>query len=63
LGIPDRFGTTARPGRITWEREARVFEAEFVGSDICLRARLRHTYRLDDISLETKFVGARLRRG
>lgn len=25
---PDGFGTTARPGMITWEKEAKVFQAE-----------------------------------
>lgn len=45
LAQPDGFGTTAKPGWITWEKEARVFQAE-TGSDISF-ARLRHTYRLD----------------
>ncbi|MEH2558543.1 hypothetical protein V1286_006072 [Bradyrhizobium algeriense] len=42
---PDGFGTTARPGVITWEKEAKVFQAES-GSDTS-PARLRHIYRLD----------------
>ena len=45
LAHPDGFGTTARPGMITWEKEAKVFQAE-TGSDISF-ARLRHIYRLD----------------
>jgi hypothetical protein len=42
---PDGFGTTARPGLITWEKEANVFHAES-GSDTSL-AGLRHIYRLE----------------
>ena len=39
------FGTTARPGLITWKRDAGVFEA-VTGSDVCPNSELRHTYRL-----------------
>jgi len=39
------FGTTARPGFITWKRDAGVFEA-VTGSDMCPSSELRHTYRL-----------------
>ena len=39
------FGTTARPGLITWKRDAGVFEA-VSGSDMCPNSELRHTYRL-----------------
>jgi hypothetical protein len=42
---PDGFGATARPGLITWEKEANVFHA-VSGSDTTL-AGLRHIYRLD----------------
>jgi hypothetical protein len=42
---PDGFGTTARPGVITWEKEAKVFQAQR-GSDTS-PAGLRHIYRLD----------------
>jgi hypothetical protein len=42
---PDGFGTTARPGVITWDKEAKVFQAE-TGSDTS-SARLRYIYRLD----------------
>jgi hypothetical protein len=45
LAQPDGFGTTARPGWITWEKGAAVFQAE-TGSDDSF-ARVRHTYRLD----------------
>lgn len=41
----DGFGTTARPGLITWKRDAGVFEA-VSGSDMCPTSELRHTYRL-----------------
>jgi len=39
------FGTTPRPGLMTWKRDAGVFEALTV-SDICPNSELRHTYRL-----------------
>jgi hypothetical protein len=41
----DGFGTTARPGLITWKGDAGVFEA-VSGSDMCPNSELRHTYRL-----------------
>jgi hypothetical protein len=40
----DGFGTTPRPGMITWKRDAGVLEAE-TGTDACPSSRLRHTYR------------------
>jgi hypothetical protein len=39
------FGTTVRPGLITWKRDAGVFEA-VTGSDMCPSSEIRHTYRL-----------------
>jgi len=39
------FGTTPRPGLMTWKRDAGVFEA-VTGSDTCLHSEVRHTYRL-----------------
>jgi hypothetical protein len=42
---PDGFGTTARPGLITWEKKANVFHVES-GSDTSF-AGLRHIYRLE----------------
>ena len=39
------FGTTPRPGLITWRRDAGVFEAVSV-SDTCPNSETRHTYRL-----------------
>jgi hypothetical protein len=44
LAQPDGVGTTARPGLITWEKEAKVFQAE-TGSDMMPSPRVRHTYR------------------
>jgi hypothetical protein len=41
----DGFGTTFRPGMITWKKDAGVLEAE-TGTDMCPSSRLRHTYRL-----------------
>jgi hypothetical protein len=40
----DGFGTTPRPGMITWKKDVGVLEAE-TGTDICPSSRLRHTYR------------------
>lgn len=39
------FGTTPRPGIITWRQEAGVFEAE-TGTDTCPHSLLRHVYQL-----------------
>jgi len=39
------FGTTPRPGLMTWKRDTGVFEAVTI-SDICPNSELRHTYRL-----------------
>ncbi len=49
LAQPDGFGTTASPGRITWDTKAGTFETEPSSGDM-LRAwdiRLRHTYRMN----------------
>jgi hypothetical protein len=40
----DGFGTTARPGMITWKRDVGILEAE-TGTDMCPSSRLRHSYR------------------
>jgi hypothetical protein len=45
LARKDGFGTTPRPGLITWKRDASVFEA-VTGTDMCPSSELRHTYRL-----------------
>ena len=39
------FGSTPRPGLMTWKRDAGVFEA-VSGSDMCSSSEIRHTYRL-----------------
>jgi len=39
------FGTTPRPGLMTWRRDAGVFEA-VTSTDSCLSSAVRHTYRL-----------------
>jgi hypothetical protein len=39
------FGSTPRPGLLTWKRDAGVFEA-VSGSDMCSSLEIRHTYRL-----------------
>lgn len=39
------FGTTSRPGLMTWKRDAGVFEA-VTSNDSCLSSAVRHTYRL-----------------
>jgi hypothetical protein len=41
---PNGFGTTPRPGAITWKRDVGVLEAETV-TDVCPGIRFRHTYR------------------
>lgn len=57
------FGTTARPGLITWKRDAGVFEA-VSGSDMCPNSELRHTYRLGStegwVSRAASFVVVRV---
>lgn len=40
----DGFGTTARPGMITWKRDVGILEAE-TGTDTCPSSMLRHSYR------------------
>lgn len=45
LGQKEGFGTTPRPGFITWKKDAGVFEA-VSGSDMCPSSEVRHTYRL-----------------
>lgn len=57
------FGTTSRPGLITWKRDAGVFQAE-EGSDMCPNSELRHTYRLGStegwVSRAASFVVVRV---
>jgi len=59
----DGFGTTYRPGLITWKRDSGVFQAT-TGSDMCPNSELRHTYRLGStggwISRATSFVLVRI---
>jgi hypothetical protein len=59
----DGFGSTYRPGLITWKRDAGVFQAE-TGSDMCPSSELRHTYRLGStegwVSRGTSFVIVRV---
>jgi hypothetical protein len=59
LAQPNGFGTTPRPGAITWKSEASVFEAE-TGTDTCPSSRLRHTYRFDQALSSTAFVIVRV---
>ena len=44
LALKDGFGTTPRPGMITWKGDVGVFEA-VTGTDTCPSYQLRHTYR------------------
>lgn len=44
LAMPNGFATTARPGWITWERNAGSFSAE-TQSDLMPSPRIRQTYR------------------
>jgi hypothetical protein len=44
LAQKDGFGTTPRPGTITWKGDVGVFEA-VTGTDTCPSYQLRHTYR------------------
>jgi hypothetical protein len=44
LARKDGFGTTPRPGMITWKRDAGILEAE-TGTDLCPSSMLRHSYR------------------
>ena len=44
LAQKDGFGTTPRPGMITWKRDAGILEAE-TGTDMCPSSMLRHSYR------------------
>jgi hypothetical protein len=44
LAQKDGFGTTPRPGMITWKGDVGVLEAE-TGTDICPSSEIRHTYR------------------
>jgi hypothetical protein len=57
------FGTTLRPGLITWKRDAGIFEA-VTGSDMCPNSELRHTYRLGSteapVSRTASFVVVRV---
>lgn len=45
LARKDGFGTTPRPGMVTWKRDDGILEAE-TGTDACPSSRLRHSYRL-----------------
>jgi hypothetical protein len=51
------FGTTHRPGMITWNKDLGVFEAQ-KGSDLCPSPRIRHVYRLS--GKESGFVLIRI---
>ena len=57
------FGTTARPGLMTWRRDVGLFES-VTGSDMCPNSDLRHTYRLGStggwISSAASFVVVRV---
>jgi hypothetical protein len=44
LAQKDGFGTTPRPGMITWKGDVGVLEAE-TGTDTCPSSEIRHTYR------------------
>jgi len=44
LARKDGFGTTPRPGMITWKRDDGILEAE-TGTDTCPSSMLRHSYR------------------
>jgi len=55
LAQPEGFGTTARPGWITWEKEANVFQAE-TGSDMLPSPRVRHTYRYSKFNVTFALV-------
>jgi hypothetical protein len=52
---PEGVGTTARPGWITWEKEANVFQAE-TGSDMLPSPRVRHTYRYSKFNVTFALV-------
>lgn len=41
---PEGFGTTSRPGVITWKPDSGLLEAE-TGSDLCGDPGVRHSYR------------------
>ena len=44
LARKDGFGTTPRPGMITWKKDVGLLEAE-TGTDMCSSSMLRHSYR------------------
>jgi hypothetical protein len=44
LARKEGFGTTPRPGMITWKRDVGILEAE-TGTDMCPSSMLRHSYR------------------
>jgi hypothetical protein len=47
LKMPEGFGTTDRPGWITWEKDASIFQA-ITGSDMLPSWDTRHTYRFNE---------------
>ena len=50
------FGTTASPGRITWNKEAGTFQTQ-ISSDLLPTIRLRYAYRFNDTyEIDSPFV-------
>jgi hypothetical protein len=47
LTVPEGFGTTDRPGFITWEKETSIFRA-VTGIDMLPSWDTRHTYRFNE---------------
>jgi hypothetical protein len=47
IGMPAGFGTTLRPGWITWDKDSSIFRA-VIGSDMKPSWDIRHTYQFDD---------------
>jgi hypothetical protein len=59
LAQPEGFGTTVRPGGITWKKEDGIFQA-VIGSDMLPTIRVRHTYRFDENQVSPTFVIVRV---
>jgi hypothetical protein len=59
LAQPEGFGTTVRPGVITWQKEDGIFQA-VIGSDMLPTIRVRHTYRFDENQVSPTFVIVRV---
>jgi hypothetical protein len=59
LAQPGRFGTTVRPGGITWKKEVGIFQA-VMGSDMLPTMRVRHTYRFEENQHSPTFVIVRV---